>query len=124
MAAYNDVLFEGTCPSCGQVSLMRAQCHVASSFDGDDRGRFCLKEYALGQPMDWWPREHRSFEKWKDADVHIPDLSDPDHVEEDCLLICERCGADLYAVIAFEVNVPVEVREVGLESQGSARYRR
>jgi hypothetical protein len=122
MAAYNWVVFPGTCPVCGEVSSMRAQCHVAASFEGDARGRFCGKKYTLGQPMDWWAREHPFFSQWRDPGAFIPDLDAPEHVEEACNVNCVPCGAQLYAIIAFEVNVPVELNELGLESLWPARY--
>ncbi|NMO17020.1 hypothetical protein HPC49_14435 [Pyxidicoccus fallax] len=124
VAAYNWVVFQATCPVCGRAARMRAQAHVASSFDGDERGRFAHREYAVGQPFHWWPESHRAFSAWRDADVVTPDLGDPDSVEEACYTECSECQAELYAVVAFRVNVPVSIKEVGPESAWPVRYPR
>jgi hypothetical protein len=124
MAAYNWVVFQATCPVCGRHARVRAQTHVASSFDGDERGRFADREYEIGQALYWWPRTHRAFDTWRDAGIVTPDLSEPDRVEDACYARCSGCHAELFAVIVFHVNVPVAVKELGPESAWPARHPR
>ena len=53
MAAFNYLVLEVNCPACGQLTTLRAQTHMASDYDGDERGRFMNREYRLGERM-WW----------------------------------------------------------------------
>ena len=40
MSAYNNIKVYKECPKCGKKFELICQAHVASSFDGDKRGRF------------------------------------------------------------------------------------
>jgi hypothetical protein len=55
MGAYNWVDVSATCPLCGKAAIVRAQTMFASSYDGDETGRFFDRNYSLGAAMAWWP---------------------------------------------------------------------
>lgn len=111
MAAYNWIEVEASCPACEALSTIRCQAHVASSFDGDESGRFCHRTYRLGEAMAWWAPEDNGFNDWSENgdQNHLPD------VHEACYASCENCKAELYVVIAFENLVPRKVLAFGLE---------
>jgi hypothetical protein len=121
MAAYNYVTFEGTCPSCGRGATIRAQVHVASSFDGDDSGRYAHREYQLGERMAWWPPSDRRFSAWSE---YGQPGQPPGEALEACYSECRRCRADVFAVIRFRDLVPTEVLAVGAEAEWPQGYLR
>jgi hypothetical protein len=121
MAAYNWIAIEEICPSCRQPSPIRCQTHMASSYNGDETGRFFDRVYKIGDRMAWWPQTHKDFARWQeDSEPGQP----PHHTLEACYSKCENCGAELYAVIRFKDLKPIEVVEVGLESQWPEGYSR
>jgi hypothetical protein len=123
MAAFNWILLEQECPACHTVALIRCQTHVASDFGGDERGRFCDREYRLGQPMHWWPPSHPRFMEWRHGgDAGVATRLPREMAEEACYGTCAGCGADLFAVVRFRDAVPVEVRQLGLEENWPAGY--
>jgi hypothetical protein len=121
MAAFNWIEIDGECPSCGRAATLRCQTHVASDFGGDDTGRFCNRVYRLGDPMAWWPRDHRKYASWReDSEPDQPE----DQAVEACYASCTACGAELYAVLRFHEVKAVEVLGVGLEVEWPANYSR
>jgi hypothetical protein len=121
MAAYNWIVIEEKCPSCQQWGSIRCQTHVASSYDGDETGRFLDRVYRIGDEMAWWPRGHRKFEVWREeGEPNQPS----EYALEACYSKCGGCGAELYAVIRFQHLKPIEVVEVGLESHWPESYAR
>lgn len=108
MGAYNYIVFDAVCPACGVAGAFCAQTHVASSFNGDDRGRFCHRCFELNEPMFWWDRDHPDWSGWiARADCASQDGS---LAIEDCHTDCEHCDSDFMALICFRDAVPVEQR--------------
>lgn len=120
MSVFNWIDATALCPVCRPLATIRAQSHVAASFDGDERGRFCQALYALGEPMRWWPPGDSRFAEWK-AGAH---KSDGNFAEECCYSDCLRCGADLYTVIRFSDVKPEEVTAVGTVADWPPAYPR
>jgi hypothetical protein len=112
VAAFNNIAIEATCPACGLQARIDCQTHVASSFKGDSRGRFCMRTYRLGEPMAWWPREHPEFASWR-----VPSENEgAEYCEEACDAQCTACNATLCVLIRFKENVPLEVVDIGREA--------
>jgi hypothetical protein len=138
VSAYNFVLVCVCCPACGKEAPLLCQTHVASSFDGDETGRFCDRSYNLYERMVWWPREDPRFEDWPRAEhseLRDPRLLDaigppepPDdayEAAEACYARCELCGCDeLFAVIAFRNVAAVAVLAAGWETDWPRGYPR
>ena len=108
MGAYNYIFFDAVCPACGVAGACCAQTHVASSFNGDDRGRFCHRYFELNEPMRWWDRDDPNWVDWIDG----ADCASRDGVLaiEYCYTDCAHCDADLKAVICFRDAVAIEYR--------------
>ena len=104
MAAFNSVKVTATCPHCSRQASILAQTHIASTFDGDARGRFCSRTYDLGERMWWWPQEDERYPDWKLEG--LPSAGDPEDVEEACYAKCEACGAELCVVLRFRALTP------------------
>lgn len=117
MSAYNEILVNEKCPACNTTSEFTCQTHIASSFDGDNRGRFCCRKYRLNEPMMWWKKSHPEFDSWR---VYVDDeytYKEKSKFEvEPCLTTCPNCSKELYIAIEFEINTPKRVVEIGLES--------
>ncbi len=113
MAAYNWIRVDARCPQCGDRAPIRAQCHVASSHDGDEAGRFFDADYAPGERLRWWPPEHPRYPSWRAGTPHDDPLRD--RTVECCYASCLRCDARLYAVVEFESAAAVAVAAVGRE---------
>lgn len=122
MAASNRVVFDSKCPKCGTVTSIEAQCHVASSFDGDERGRFCGRVYRLNEEMIWWPKSDARWNKW--AEGGEPEAGTGDSLQECCYAECTNCGAELYSILRFRPIQPISVIEVGLEEQWPFKFQR
>ena len=118
MAAYNWIVFREACPKCGNDALIRAQCHVASSFDGDNTGRFCQREYRLGARMKWWDKSDDRYDTWKTTAGTVRPSPGNEDVVERCDADCPACGAELFALIGFRDITPANV--LGLEQNCSA----
>ncbi len=118
MGAYNHITIHETCPGCGKESDILIQTHIASSFDGNDIGRFCFRKYSLGEKMAWWTKDHKLHDTWK-QDANGNNLPE---VHEACYSTCEICQVDLYAVIVFKNLVPVKILEIGLEENWPDAY--
>ena len=52
MSAYNNIEVEIACPKCTRNETVLCQTHVASSFDGNSRGRFLLSHIYFGTRND------------------------------------------------------------------------
>ena len=115
MGAYNWIRFEARCPQCRASSPIKAQCHIASSYDGDDSGRFHDRTYVVGQAMAWWPRADRRWSSWTDTNNTLPEGPEG-VVRECCYARCETCGVELYAVIEFRDLMVGRIVDVGVES--------
>jgi hypothetical protein len=96
MSAFNYVTFEGTCPSCGHRAVMRVQTHIASDYEGDERGRFMDRDYGVGERMWWFGPSHPDFDTWKTWG------GDGSRVTEECYGVCTRCNAPVSTVVEFE----------------------
>src|ERR1051325_3408551 len=110
MGAYNWIVIRDQCPVCGQESDIRCQTHIASSYDGDETGRFHDRNYRFGERMAWYFEGHKLFPQWRDGG----DPGQPsDSAVEACYSNCQTCGADLYTVVRFENLTPTQVIELG-----------
>lgn len=120
MSAFNWIEFKGVCPLCSKITVILAQSHVAASFEGDTRGRFCGHTYRLGQEMLWWQEGHPERDFWGDGDQEI---SVEEHaVRECCYAECVPNHHKLYAVTEFANLRPTKVIEIGREDDWPASY--
>ena len=129
MGAYNWIEFEGICPLCDEKSILRAQTHVASDFDGDERGRFCHRTFRIGDRMFWWEESDQRYKAWKDSnwlDVQtIAEEYSRDASTECCYTDCTSCGSEeLYAVVCFQSLIVTGVLQVGLDSERPEGFER
>lgn len=118
MAAYNHVEFDSLCPACGTTQKLSMQTHVASSYSGDERGRFFDLTYRIGEAMRWWPADDPRHAAWREG-------GDPGHtspVREACYATCTGCRAELCVVLEFDGPTPSRVVAVTLESQWPEGY--
>ena len=121
MGAFNWVEFEAECPVCKQTGLLRAQTHVASDYDGDDRGRFCHRVFRVGDRMFWWDEKDPKYKEWKDSNWMDPETTAKEYAKdastECCYTYCTMCGSeDLFAVVHFQSLTVSKISQVGLES--------
>ena len=93
---------------------MHAQTHVASSYDGDETGRFHDRYYELGQRMAWWPKGHPKFGSWTTG-AHSA-TTEIEAVEA-CYSSCLACKAELFAIVQFQELVPKAIIGFGLERE-------
>lgn len=115
MSAYNWIIVEGRCPACKTKTTIRAQTHVASSYDGDASGRFHESEYQIGETMRWWDRDDSRFEKWPaDRELSQPEVKSG-REEEACYATCSNCNASLCVVLRFHENVPEALVSISTE---------
>jgi len=122
MSAYNWIIVEGRCPTCGTETTMRAQTHVASSYDGDASGRFHESEYRVGQAMRWWKRDDPRFQEWPaDRELSRPEAND-EREEEACYATCSNCNASLCVVLRFHENLAEAVVSISTEENWPAGY--
>lgn len=113
MAAFNRVTFDAMCPCCGMVSLIKAQFHIASSFEGDNRGRFCNRNYRLNDEIIWWTESDIKWSKWSEGGNQNDEWVNT--IQECCYAECTNCGAGLYAVIEFCPVKPIAIIQIGSE---------
>ena len=120
MSAYNWIELTGMCPACQSSQNLRAQTHVASSFSGDERGRFSNRSYRLGEAMAWWlPNDSRYPDWFKSCD---PAHMSP--VQEACYSECVGCRAELCVVVEFDGPTPIRAVAVTPASQWPEGYSR
>jgi hypothetical protein len=116
MAAFNYLLLEMDCPACGQATMLRAQTHMASDYEGDERGRFMDREYRLGEPMWWFPKDTPDYPDWMTWGTgQVADI-----VYEVCPACCPLCDSEVYAVVKFKSTTPLLVVANGLECDRNA----
>lgn len=120
MSAFNWLEFEDVCPICGRMSIIRAQFHVAASFDGDDRRRFSGVTYQIRQELHWWRDEGRKA-LWLEKGVPIPGQTNA--VRECCYASCVS-GHKLYTVVEFRDLRPEKVIDIGPEENWPSNYSR
>ncbi|OQY44009.1 MAG: hypothetical protein DRR08_32125 [Candidatus Parabeggiatoa sp. nov. 2] len=114
MGAYNWILITHRCPNCSEQVDIRCQTHIASSYQGTTK-RFHNEIYRLGEKLRWWPTGHPDFEQWRVNGCVSPCEDDPLFDRECCYSECLSCGAELYIVIRFKQNLPLEVLLVSKE---------
>lgn len=122
MSAFNWVEFDDGCPVCGETTLIRAQCHLAASFEGDERGRFSGNTYRLGQELFWWDDNREGKPPWYEGGV--PVSARVDTVRECCYASCVVRGHNLFAVVEFSNKRATRVIEIGPEEEWPATYRK
>jgi hypothetical protein len=118
MAAYNWIHTDATCPSCQEMATIRCQTHIASSFDGDETGRFFDRVFSIGDKMPWFPEGHPEYETW----CFEGDPWTVEDAREACYSTCQKCHAELYAVIQFSHFTPVRVLEIGFQKNWPKGY--
>lgn len=119
MGVFNNIYVERTCPACRRVTRIECQAHVASSAGGNETGRFCLRDYELGQRMAWYAPGDAGFHKWRlEGEPNQPE----GQATEACYSSCTACKAELCVVIRFEDITPVEVLECVLEENWPEGY--
>jgi hypothetical protein len=121
VGAYNWIVVDATCPACARDVSLRCQTHVASSFDGDARGRFCHRDYRLGEPMAWWPPDSERYSDWRVNGRTDGDMSDTED-EEACYASCPLCAAKLFVALDFRGPRAERIVVLGLESDWPERY--
>ena len=120
MGAYNWIEVQADCPACGQHTVIRCQTHVASSFDGDDSGRFCHRTYRLGERMPWFSPNETGYHRRQEMMEPCNQLN----AREACYSNCTSCAAELYVVIQFRDLTPTEILDIGRESDAPEDYAR
>lgn len=123
MSAYNYIVIDDACPVCQHRGSIKAQAHVAASFDGDAKGRFCGAEYRIGETMRWWARDDPRYSGWK-AMGRIYPFEHDDVDEEACLGTCSNCRSVLVVLIHFEAVTPTKVMLVATENEWPEGYLR
>lgn len=111
MAAFNTILLDAICPICRQNASIECQEHVAASFDGNDSGRFCMREYRIGDQLAWWKQDDKKYK----SPIPLDAKQAEDDILECCYATCQKCNGDLYAVIRFEGLLIKELVELGPE---------
>ncbi len=119
MGAYNWIEVTDLCPSCHNHSILKFQTKTASSYDGDNTGRFFDRIYKLGDKMFWWKPEDKKYTNWWD-----PNLKDTaiGNLEECCHGECLNCKQDIFGVIVFNNLIPTAVNEIGLKADWPDKY--
>jgi len=118
VGAFNWIVIDDVCATCGRLAKIRCQTHVASSYGGDEDGRFFDEEYRLGERMRWWEPGHPKFVEWR-HDGRIDPVDDPLLDEEACYSHCLLCESDdLVVVVRFRDLTPTEVLGISREKEG------
>jgi hypothetical protein len=114
MGAYNWLIVHATCPVCKKETDIKCQMHVASSFDGDDTGRFCLQTYRIGDTMRWWNASDFRYDTWKEeSNIIAPQKKDVDTTTECCYAECTSCNEESFAIIEYQSCTPMAVQAIG-----------
>lgn len=117
MSAFNWIKTLGTCPNCKVAANLIIQIHTASSYDGDELGRFHNETYLVGDKMRWWPFEHSKFRSWtEDA------IEDGGSYLECCHAKCDRCKQECYVVLRFRNLVIESIEDIGLMDEWPSRF--
>lgn len=120
MGAFNWIKTQDLCPSCMKKSELLFQTHMASSFDGDESGRFCQNEYLVGEKMRWWSPDSESFAKWIDKYKSVKVSSE--EFQECCYGECLTCKSEIFGIISFRNLIPIKLDLVGLEKDWPERF--
>ena len=120
MTAYNSIIIRSRCPSCGKQSEIKCQTHIASSFDGDESGRFCNRIYHIGEKLAWWSKGSKKYDEWRIKGKKDFDNSTIDF--ECCYASCLSCNAQLYVILEFKDATPTKVVGVGVELDWPQEY--
>lgn len=124
MSAFNWILMENHCPACDARRNLVAQTHVASDYDGDESGRFHDSTYRLGERMRWWLPAHFRYASWRDGNkIDKKNLAENEELEC-CYTKCNECLSELYSIIRFVDVSPVEIMDIGFESDWPVSYYR
>src|SRR6218665_807698 len=99
MGAYNWILSRQKCPACHQITTIKSQLHIAASFDGDESGRFCNREYYLGETMSWFkgPGTPRNCETGNKKEPELPGTD-----TECCYSSCSNCNFEGYVIVSLK----------------------
>lgn len=100
MSAYNWILSNQKCPNCKNISTIRSQIHIASSYGGDDHGRFHDYEYYLGDTMRWFYSQDNKYEDWKMGNK-IENIESKIDMEC-CYSTCLSCNFKGYSIITVK----------------------
>jgi hypothetical protein len=116
MGAYNDVNCRAPCPQCCVETALILQIHTASSFAGDDTGRFCMRAFSVGDKLPWWPPSHPKFSTWYDC-VEVDDVLDLAQfsIKERAYGSFSNCNAEFYATVSIREFVIESVENIRLE---------
>lgn len=99
MGAFNWIKVKATCPNCNKDAELMCQTHAASSFDGDETGRFCDHIYEIGDTMRWFDKADPRYMEWKSNGFTgtLPEDTDM----ECCYTDCPLCNDECFVVIEF-----------------------
>lgn len=125
MGMYNWIEFSGRCPHC-ESTWLKVQCHVATSADGDENGRFAFGNYRIGERMRWWPANDTRWALWfESTDIALPQSME---ALACCYGRCDSCDNNFYSVIRFRDRAselklsgfdsgitPIEILDVGCD---------
>jgi len=120
MSAFNWIEFDSKCPVCFVHTPIRAQSHLAASFESDDRGRFCQQVYKLGDTMRWWNKGDKRHEEWVTGGQ--PVVGDAMSTRECCYATCVAHGDEIYVVFEMSNLVIREVIDLGPVDKWPAAY--
>jgi hypothetical protein len=120
MSAFNWIEFIAKCPVCLVSTGIRAQSHIAASFEADDQGRFCQQVYQVGDTMRWWSKDDKRHARWETGGVTIH--GDKSSVRECCYANCVAHGDEIYAVLEFSNLTIRKVIELGPLDRWPAGY--
>jgi hypothetical protein len=109
MAAFNYIVADVDCPGCKRRTMLRAQTHIASDYEGDEHGRLMGQDYRLGERMRWFAADHADFDTWMTWGCALDG-----RVEELCGGTCEYCGMKVYVLIEFVDVTPTAVLKVSV----------
>jgi hypothetical protein len=113
MGAYNWLRFSDVCPDCGERTAIVAQLKYASSYSGDDKGRYHDRSYKVGDKLAWFDLQDS---RYKDPNHSgVVDQDDPGRILECTYADCDSCRAKLFAIVAISEFRVVEVIRIGLE---------
>lgn len=120
MSAFNWIEASCICPACKASATLRAQAHVAASFQGNEQGRFSGRTYHLNESLAWWPTTDPRYLDWLEG-------CDPGHrplIEETCYAECLSCHAGLCAILEFTDLKVSRIVQVSVESEWPTGYLR
>ena len=120
MSAFNWIEASCICPACKSLAILRAQTHIAASYQGNEQGRFSGKTYRLNESLAWWPPADPRYPSWQED----CDLAHRPLIEEACYAECLSCHAELCAVLEFKDLRAVRVVQASVASEWPIGYLR